>query len=58
MTGEKIVSEPKSYQVITDKAVAISSELEDEIERINSTIYSEVEIAEAVDIYNSESEEI
>ena len=56
MTGEKIVSEQKSYQVITDKAVAISSELEDEIERINSTIYSEVEIAEAVDIYNSESE--
>ncbi len=58
VTGEGIVSDQKSWKIVTDKAVAISSELEDEIELINSRINSEVKIASEVDIYNSESEEI
>jgi len=59
VTGEpKIISDQKIWDVVTGKAVAVSSDLEDRIEIINSKISSEVEIKSFVDIYDPKSEEV
>ena len=58
VTGERILSDQKIWEVVVNKAVEISGDLEEEIEQINSSITDEIEISTVVDIYNSETKEI
>ena len=58
VTGERLISDQEIWEVVTKKAIAISSEIEDEINRINSIMTEEVKIASTVDIYDSEAKEI
>lgn len=50
VTGERLISDQEIWEVVTKKAIAISSEIEDEINRINSIMTEEVKIASTVDI--------
>lgn len=58
VAGEKILSDQKIWEIVVNKAVEISSQWQDEIEAINSSITNEIEISPTVDIYDSETEEI
>ncbi len=58
LTGEKILSDQKIWEVVVNKAVEVSSQWQDEIKEINSLIKNEIEILSNVDIYDSETEEI
>ncbi len=58
VTGEKLISDQKACQLVTNKAVEISSVIEDKINLINSRITSDVKIASNVNIYNPKAEEV
>ena len=58
VTGKRIISDREIWEVVTNKAVEISSELKDEINRINLSVTEAVKIATTVDIYNSKAEEV
>ncbi len=58
VTGERLISDQKACQIVANKAVEISSVIEDKINLINSRITSDVKIASNVDIYDRKAEEV
>ena len=58
VAGEKILSDQKIWEIVVNKAVEVSSQWQNEIEAINSSITNEIEISPTVDIYDSETKEI
>ncbi len=56
--GERLISDQKACQLVTNKAVEISSVIKYKINLINYRITSDVQIASNVDIYNPKAEEV
>lgn len=58
VTGKRILSDQKIWEVVVNKAIEISGQIESEIKQINSSIAEEIEIASTVDIYSPSAQEI
>ncbi len=58
VTGQRILSDQKIWEVVVNKAREISGQIEEEIKQIKSSITKEIEIAPTVDMYNSQTQEI
>jgi hypothetical protein len=58
MSGEKLLSDQKIWQIIVNKSRQVSEEWQQETEEINKKIKTEVDICSEVDIYASDSSEI
>ncbi len=58
LTGERILSDQKIWEIVVNKAIEISGQIESEIKQINSSIPEGIEIASTVDIYNPSAQEI
>ena len=58
VSGERLLSDQKIWDIVVNKAVEVSSNWQQEIEEINQEITSEVQISPTVDIYDPEAAEI
>ncbi len=58
ISGEKLLSDQKIWDIVVNKAVEVSSQWQQEIQSIKQSIKSESQIASLVDIYNPLSQEI
>ena len=58
ISGEKLLSDQKIWDIVVNKAVEVSSQWQQEIQSIKQSIKSESQIASLVDIYKPLSQEI
>ena len=58
VSGERLLSDQKIWDIVVNKAVEVSSIWQQEIEQINQEITSEIQISPTVDIYDPEAGEI
>lgn len=58
ITGEKLLSDQKIWELVVNKAVEISQKWQQEIEDLSKSELAEIAIAPTVDIYEPDSEEI
>ncbi len=58
MSGQKLLSDQKIWQIIVNKSLKVSEEWRQETEEINKKIKTEVDICSEVDIYDPNSPEI
>ena len=58
ISGEKLLSDQKIWDIVVNKAVEVSSKWQQEIQSIKQSIKSEISIAPLVDIYDPLSQEI
>lgn len=58
ISGEKILSDQKIWEIVRNKAVEVSKKWQEEIEKIKTENPAEILIAQEVDIYNPLQEEI
>jgi hypothetical protein len=56
MSGQKLLSDQKIWQIIVNKASLVSESWQQKTEEINKKIKTEVDISSEVDIYASDSE--
>ena len=55
LSGERLLSDQKIWDIVVNKAVEVSSTWQQEIEQINQEITSEIQISPTVDIYDPEA---
>lgn len=58
ISGEKILSDQKIWEIVANKAIEISSKWEQEIVESQQKITKAIEIAPTVDIYEAQAQEI
>ena len=58
ISGQKLLSDQKIWEIVVNKAVEVSSKWQQEIQSIKQSIKSDPSIAPTVDIYNPLSKEI
>ena len=58
ISGDKLLSDQKIWEIVVNKAVEVSSQWQSEIGRIKQSIKSESQIAPTVDIYDPLAQEI
>ncbi len=58
VSGERLLSDQKIWEIVVHKAVEVSSNWQQEIQQINQEITSEIQISPTVNIYDPEAAEI